>query len=340
MPEESLIMKETELLNKLFSISDARSFEPLALEVFRFQALHSPVYKEYLTLLKINPDSVRETIQIPFLPVSFFKSRKIICENRTEETVFLSSGTTETGQSRHYVSSLELYEKSFLHSFELFYGPPEKYVILALLPSYLQQGASSLVYMADKLIKKGKHRESGFFLDNTGELIQCIIDLEKQSRPYILLGVSYALLDLAEQFDALKGPPLQSGIIMETGGMKGRRKELVKEEIHAVLKKSFGLDSVHSEYGMTELLSQAYSKGNGIFACPPWMSITIRDRNDPFALAPKGKTGGVNITDLANLYSCSFIATQDLGKLNEDNTFEILGRFDNSDLRGCNLLVN
>lgn len=251
------------------------------------------------------------------------------------EIVFTSSGTTGSGNSCHYVSDLNLYIKSFLSAFELFYGDPAQYCILALLPSYVERGGSSLILMADELIRRSDHAESGFCLHDPAELSEKIIGIEDRGQKTILLGVTHALLDFAD-YSEMK---LSNTIVMETGGMKGRRKELVREELHNILKNRLGVKSVHSEYGMTELLSQAYSLGDGIFKCPPWMKVLPRDTNDPLSPAPYGSTAGINIIDLANIHSCSFIATQDLGKVQEDGSFEILGRFDNSEIRGCNLLV-
>ncbi|MGZ4034414.1 MAG: acyl transferase, partial [Bacteroidia bacterium] len=251
------------------------------------------------------------------------------------QEIFTSSGTTGMIQSKHYVTDPDIYEKSYLEAFRLFYGDIEKQCVLALLPSYLERNGSSLIYMADDLIRKSKHPDSGFYLDNYDELIFKLKELESKDQKIILLGVTYALLDLIEK----EKFHLKNTIVMETGGMKGKRKEMVREELHGILCEGFGLKVIHSEYGMTELLSQAYSKGNGIFNCPPWMRIIIRDTNDPFSFLPHTKSGGINIIDLANINSCSFIATQDLGKTFPDNSFEVLGRFDNSDIRGCNLLI-
>jgi len=328
-----------QIKNQLFSINNEDSFIRISLEVFNYQAKHNAVYREYIERLHIKPDNVLQLNQIPFLPVEFFKTHKVSTTVNEIEIQFESSGTTSSVQSKHYVHSLNLYEQSFINAFRKFYGAPEEYVFLALLPSYLERSGSSLVYMADKLIGLSKKSDSGFYLHNLNELLKKITELEKAGQKYILLGVTYALLDLAEEAAKLKLPALKHATVMETGGMKGKRKELVKEELHAILKKSFGISTVHSEYGMTELLSQAYSKGDGLFSCPPWMRILIRDTNDPFRFVDQHKTGGINIIDLANIYSCSFIATQDLGKLHSQNIFEVLGRFDNSDLRGCNLLL-
>lgn len=328
-------------IDLIFNITSAEAFKQYALEVFRYQASGNDVYKSYLVALKVDPDSIMELDQIPFLPIEFFKTHQIISGfpvpplTSHVSHLFTSSGTTGTIQSKHFVSDVSIYEKSYRKAFDYFYGPIEEYCLLALLPSYLERQGSSLVYMADDLIKKSKNPQSGFFLHQNNELIVLLKQLEQQKQKTILLGVTYALLDLAEkqQFN------LKHTIIMETGGMKGKRKEMIREELHAVLSQGFGVNTIHSEYGMTELLSQAYSKGNGNFNCPPWMKVIIRDTNDPFSFLPPEKSGGINVIDLANINSCSFIATQDLGKKFSDNSFEVLGRFDNSDIRGCNLLV-
>lgn len=331
-------MNPEQLIKQVFSINNDKSFVDIALEVFRYQSLYNSIYKEYLERLNIKTANITEISQIPFLPIGFFKTHTIVSGNKPVETTFSSSGTTGSTTSKHHICDLALYEESFTKAFELFYGKPQQYVFLALLPSYLERNESSLVYMTDKLITLSGKADSGFYLNNLDELLNKIIKLEEAGQKYILLGVTYALLDLAEYLPKNKFPKLKHGIVMETGGMKGKRKELVKSETHAILQKAFGVNDIHSEYGMSELLSQAYSKGKGIYRCPPWMHVLTRDTNDPFKLMETGKTGGINIIDLANIYSCSFIATQDQGKLYPDNTFEVLGRFDNSDLRGCNLL--
>lgn len=322
------------LENRIFSASPS-NFEELALEVFRFQSKVNPVYKKYLEILKVDAFKVNSIGDIPFLPISLFKSQQIIAEGFEPEKVFTSSGTTGTETSKHYVASLALYEKSFRKSFELFYGNVSDYCILALLPSYLEREGSSLVYMASDLIEKSNNPSSGFYLNNTSELVDALLKSESQGKPCLLLGVTFALLDLAKSVNL----SLKNTIVMETGGMKGRGKELVREEAHEIMQKSFGVEKIHSEYGMTELLSQAYSKGDGFFSCPPWMSIKIRDPYDPFSLIAEGKTGAINIIDLANLYSCAFIQTDDLGKTYENGNFEVIGRMDGSQIRGCNLLT-
>lgn len=321
--------------NQLFNIQSKEEFAKLTLEIFHFQIENCEVYYDFVKHLKIDVNSVRALEQIPFLPIQFFKTHKIVSNSDAIKQVFLSSGTTGT-QSQHFVSNNSLYEESYQKGFAQFYGNIEDYIVLALLPSYLERDGSSLIYMVDDLIKKSKNPESGFFLKNTQKMIKIIQNHSKSDKKLLVLGVSYALLDLIEsqQFD------LKNTIIMETGGMKGRRKELVRDELHKTLCEGFGVDRIHSEYGMTELLSQAYSKGSGVFECPPWMDVLIRDTEDPLTLLPNGKTGGINVIDLANTNSCCFIATQDLGKKINENSFEVLGRFDNSDIRGCNLLLN
>lgn len=323
------------LSERIFKISNDQEFEKISLQVFAFQYTNNKVYREFCDLLKQNPQNTSSIEEIPFLPIEFFKKRSVVCENQEPEITFTSSGTSGSKTSKHLVSNLKIYEDSFLNAFEEFYGDPEEIVTLALLPAYLERQGSSLIYMADSFIKKSKHPESGFYLNNLEELQQKLKTLDKSGKNILLLGVSFALLDLIENYDF----NLQNTTVMETGGMKGRRKEMIREELHKILAAGFGVKHIHSEYGMTELLSQAYSKGDGIFECPAWMRFLIRDPEDPLSLLPKGKTGGINVIDLANLNSCSFIATQDLGKKISDNQFEILGRFDNSDIRGCNLLV-
>lgn len=321
--------------NEALKIKNSKEFEKQALETFHYQYNNVSVYHEFITLLGINPNDVKNVNDIPFLPISVFKTHKVIPDQLDYKTVFKSSGTTGMDRSKHYIHDLNTYAESFRNGFKHFYGDIASYTILALLPSYLEQGESSLVYMVDDLIKKSKRADSGFYLNNYSELISTLRKLEANNEKTILLGVSYALLDLIEQNEL----SLKNTIIMETGGMKGRRREMVKEELHKVLKTGFGIRQIHSEYGMTELLSQAYSKGNGQFETPPWMKVLIRDATDPLSYTEEGQTGGINIIDLSNYYSCSFIATQDLGKITGKNTFEIIGRFDHTDIRGCNLLL-
>ena len=323
------------IISQIFDPKSKMHFENLALQVFEHQSAKCPVYANYLNQLDINPKSVNHFDQIPFLPIQFFKSHQIISTNKKIDKVFLSSGTTANEQSRHYVSDLNIYKLSYTKGFEVFYGDIKDYTILALLPNYLEREGSSLVFMVDDLIKKSKSPESGFYLNDLESLSAKLIQLDKRNKKVLLIGVSYALLDLVNKYKF----HLKNTIIMETGGMKGRRKEMIREELHKILSVGFGVDRIHSEYGMTELLSQAYSKGNGIFEAPPWMRIVVRDPEDPLTILPHSKTGGLNVVDLANINSCAFIATQDLGKVNANGTFEIMGRFDNSDIRGCNLMV-
>ncbi|KQR72735.1 acyltransferase [Pedobacter sp. Leaf176] len=319
----------------IFSIQNAREFETLALEIFRHQATHCAVYAAYIHHLHIDIDEVNSLHQIPFLPIGFFKTHSVLSNEEPSQITFSSSGTTGMVQSSHHVTDVKLYEQSYLQAFNQFYGNIEDYCFLALLPSYQQRAGSSLIYMVNDLIEKSKHPDSGYFLYNHDELFKTLRELKSKNQKTVLIGVTYALLDFIETHH-VDFPGL---VVMETGGMKGKRKEMVREELHEKLKKGFGINSIHSEYGMTELLSQAYSLGDGIFNCPYWMRILIRDTNDPLSLIAHGKTGGINVIDLANANSCSFIATQDLGKVNMDGSFEVLGRFDNADIRGCNLLV-
>lgn len=322
------------LEKEIFNIKSEAEFQRLAIEVFRFQHENVRVYRNFCNLLNTQISEVKTIAEIPFLPIQFFKSHKILAENSVEETVFTSSGTTGSINSRHYVSDIGLYETSFLKAFESNYGKTENFVILALLPSYLEREGSSLIYMVEKLIEKSNNPHSGFYLYEMDALIEKLAFLESNNQRTILIGVSYALLDLIEK----TGFQLKNTIVMETGGMKGRRKEMIREELHEILKTGFGVHKIHSEYGMTELLSQAYSVGDGLFSCPPWMKVVTRDTEDALSYTFE-RTGGINVIDLANLYSCSFIATQDLGKTFADGTFEVLGRFDFSDIRGCNLMV-
>tara|TARA_B100000767_G_scaffold33983_1_gene28953 strand:- start:1138 stop:2115 length:978 start_codon:yes stop_codon:yes gene_type:complete len=321
------------LINKIFSCNDKATFEALALELFDYQMENNPIYAPYASLI-LKGKTPANIYEIPFLPIEFFKQEQIICQGKGVEEIFLSSGTTGE-QSKHLVADLSLYKKSYLNTFQQFYGDINDYCILALLPNYQEREGSSLIYMVDDLIKKSGHPKSGFYLNNLAELSETIKELESKGQKVILFGVTYALLDLAAQYPQ----HLKHTIIMETGGMKGKRKELLKEEIHQLLQEAFLTENIHSEYGMTELLSQSYSKGKNIFNSPPWIKILIRDVNDPLAIIVNNKTGGINVIDLANIYSCPFIATQDLGKQFDDDSFSVLGRFDNSDVRGCNLLV-
>jgi len=321
--------------NAIFNISTEDEFNNLALKIFKHQFENNPVYRSFCDLLYKHPSDVRSINEIPFLPIQFFKSHDVLSNINTVEKTFSSSGTTGSITSKHHVTDLNIYKESFTKGFECFYGSIEDYVILALLPSYLEREGSSLIYMVEDFIKTSKHPESGFYLNNLSELNETLTALDKKGKKILLIGVSFALLDLVESYQF----QLKNTVIMETGGMKGRRKELVRDELHTILKQGFGVNTIHSEYGMTELLSQAYSKGNGIFECPKWMKILTRDTEDALTILPQQQNGGINVIDLANINSCSFIATQDLGKVHHDGTFEIIGRFDNSDIRGCNLMV-
>ncbi len=322
-------------INRIFEIKTSSQFNKIALEVFNFQYDNNTIYQKFCSYLGKSKCDVNAVEDIPYLPIEFFKSKRVITKNQKPQIVFESSGTTGQLVSKHYVTKLAIYEKSYLKTFEHFYGNIEDYCVLALLPSYMERAGSSLIYMVKNLIKKSGNPKSGFYLDNKVDLLRTLESLDQTSSKNILIGVSYALLDFSENHSI----NLKNTIIMETGGMKGRRTELVRDELHRILKNSFGPDVIHSEYGMTELLSQAYSKANGIFNCPPWMSVSIRQTEDPLTTEPFGKIGGINIIDLANIYSCSFIATQDLGRIYKDGSFEVLGRFDHSDIRGCNLMV-
>lgn len=323
------------LAQDLFNIQHEAHFEDLALQAFNLQYRKNPVYQKFCDLLNITPRDVTSLTTIPFLPIAFFKEHAIVASKKPTQTTFTSSGTTGATTSKHHVVDLDLYEKSFRKSFKLHYGDIREYTVLALLPSYLERSGSSLIYMVDYLIKASKQPDSGFYLDNYFALSEKLKQLDAQGKKVLLIGVSFALLDLVEKFKF----NLNHTIVMETGGMKGRRKEIIREELHEILKKGLVVEHIHSEYGMTELLSQAYSAGDGIFTTPPWMKILIRDTEDALSYLPVRKSGGINVIDLANIYSCPFIATQDLGKLHTPDTFEVLGRFDNADIRGCNLMA-
>ncbi|WP_293888264.1 MULTISPECIES: acyl transferase [unclassified Sphingobacterium] len=318
-----------------FEIKTEYDFNQQCLETYQFQSQHCKIYRDYIRILGKDKALIEHYTEIPFLPIEFFKTQQVITEGMEAEMVFSSSGTTGMLTSKHFVTDLNIYEHTFRRIFEDFYGPLSNIAVLALLPSYLERSGSSLIYMVDDLMKQSDQPESNYFLYNHQELYETLVRLKNKGTKTILFGVTYALLDFIEHY-AFDFPEL---IIMETGGMKGKRKEMVKQEIHQLLEKAFGVVGIHSEYGMTELLSQGYSSGQGIFQLPKWMKILIRDTNDPLSLIPSNKSGGINVIDLANRYSCSFIATQDLGKVHADGSFEILGRFDQSDIRGCNLLV-
>lgn len=319
----------------IFSIRNSSDFSSLVLAVFYWQYHHNTVYQEFCNYLRKTPKNVKQLTEIPFLPISFFKSKSIITANGKVQQTFTSSGTTGSDVSKHLVTDLSIYEQSFRKGFAHFYDDIQNYAVLALLPSYLEREGSSLIYMAEDMIRQSAHADSGFYLHNLAELAEKIYRLEEAKQPILLIGVSFALLDLVEKYSF----DLQHTIVMETGGMKGRRKEMIRAELHQILQKGFGVEVIHSEYGMTELLSQAYSNGNGIFECPPWMDILIRDTEDPLTIIPDGKAGGINIIDLANINSCAFIATQDLGRKYPNGEFEVIGRFDDADIRGCNLLL-
>jgi phenylacetate-coenzyme A ligase PaaK-like adenylate-forming protein len=326
----------------IFTIANQKQFEKIALKVFRFQYENNLVYRDFCNFLKVEKSSVKSLQQIPFLPIQFFKSHEVISSTNPVQETFTSSGTTGMITSKHLVTDVTLYEQSYRNAFSQFYGNIEDYAVLALLPSYLERKGSSLIYMVNDLIQLSNNTNSGFYLHNYDELTSKLIELDSEGQNVLLIGVTYALLDLIEQ----QNFQLQNTIVIETGGMKGKRKEIIREELHEILCKGFGVSNIHSEYGMTELLSQAYSLGNGIFECPNWMQILIRDTEDALSYVSTGKTGGINVIDLANINSCSFIATQDLGKKYPNNhasrqtgSFEVLGRFDNSDIRGCNLMV-
>jgi hypothetical protein len=332
-------VKNTDLEKRIFAASTDH-FEDLALEIFQFQYQYNEVYHQFCNAIHIDPVDIVTLDQIPFLPIRFFKTHQITTTQFEPEIIFESSGTTQTVNSKHYVKEVELYKKSFMLGFEKFYGAVKNKCVLGLLPSYLERNNSSLVYMVDELIKQSNHPLSGFYLYEHNKLHNTILHNEILKEDTLVIGVTYALLDFATQFPL----QLRNTIIMETGGMKGRREEMTRQEVHTELQHQLGISLVHSEYGMTELLSQAYSKGDGIFHCVPWMKVILREEDDPFALIvpesikTKPATGAINIIDLANLYSCSFIATDDIGRLYSNKSFEVLGRMDNSDIRGCSLM--
>ncbi len=329
--------------DKIFSVT-SNNFSRLALEIFNFQYHNNTVYHDYVDALKIAPSSIKALAQIPFLPIRFFKSHRVMTTTFAPTVFFESSGTTGSINSRHYLKDTELYKNSFLLGFNYFFGAPSETAIIGLLPSYLERNNASLVFMVDELIRQTGDSDSGFYLTEMDKLLSVLEKRERLQQKTLLIGVTFALLDLAEKYTG-RGAELQHTIIMETGGMKGRRREMIREEVHAILKNAFGVPVIYSEYGMTELLSQAYSKGNGFFDCPPWMKIILRDEEDPLSIKPlpakngKPVSGAVNIVDMANVYSCSFIATDDAGRIHPDGLFEVLGRMDNSDLRGCSLMV-
>jgi Acyl-protein synthetase, LuxE len=333
-------VKNTDLEKRIFAAS-AKDFTDLALTVFHFQYQNNGFYRDYCNTLNIAVNSVDSLKKIPFLPIDFFKSHQVKTTDFLPEAIFESSGTTATVSSKHQVKDINLYKKSFSAGFNKFYGAPAGKCILGLLPSYLERNNSSLVYMVDELIKQSHDKLSGFYLYDLDKLHSTILHNEILQKTSILIGVTYALLDFAEKYPM----QLRHTIVMETGGMKGRREELTRQQVHELLQNNLGITHVHSEYGMTELLSQAYSKADGIFNCPPWMKVLLREEDDPFAIwtaadvKQKPVSGAINIIDLANIYSCSFIASNDVGRLFGNESFEVLGRMDNSDIRGCSLMA-
>lgn len=322
-----------DLQERVFGINGA-GFESLALEIFRFQAQENAVYRAYLQHLKIQPEQIKSLAEVPFLPIEFFKTREVKSGAWEAAVVFESSGTGYGVRSRHYVPDTAFYLEGAVKAFEGFYGSLSEYAILALLPSYLEREHSSLVAMVGHFIEKGAGEYSGFFLYEQEALLKQLELARQAGKKILLIGVSFALLDLAA-----RGADLRGVVVMETGGMKGRRKEMIRPELHARLQQGLQVEKIHSEYGMTELLSQAYAREEGVFECPAWMQVRIRDLNDPFSWLNFGRSGGVNVIDLANVHSCSFIETQDIGICHANGTFEIMGRFDNSEVRGCNLLL-
>ncbi len=332
----------SEWIDKIFG-AQTIDFEEVSLSLFRYQYHHNPIYGQYAGAVGRTPDQVRKAADIPFLPISFFKTHTVASSSFEPAAIFESSGTTQTINSRHYIKDLSIYTRSFLEAFERFYGPPAGWCILGLLPSYLERRGSSLVVMVDELVRQSGHPDSGFYLYEHEKLAQVLQELERQGQKTLLIGVTFALLDFAEKYSL----SLRHTILMETGGMKGRREEWTRQQVHAFLNEKLGTATIHSEYGMTELLSQAYSSGEGLFRCPPWMKVVLREEDDPLQLlhAGGGGTGSapvsglINVIDLANIYSCAFIATDDVGKLYPDGSFEVMGRRDNSDLRGCSLMA-
>lgn len=318
---------------KILNITD-QDFEKLALELFHFQYKENPVYRAYVNVLELNTGNIKSIEQIPFLPISFFKTHEIKTTDFTAEMIFESSGTTASTNSKHFIKNKDWYTEVSTTVFEKFYGPIQDWCIIGLLPSYLERNNSSLVFMVNSLIEKSNHPKSGFYLNEYEHLFKTLNEVEINHQKALLIGVTFALLDFAEKYKM----KLNSTVIMETGGMKGRRPEMIRDDVHSILKKAFGVSVIHSEYGMTELLSQAYSYGNGIYKSTPWMKVLLRDDEDPFAIKKSGN-GVINVIDLANIYSCCFIATDDIGKLYADGSFEVLGRLDGTDLRGCSLLM-
>ncbi|WP_126247077.1 long-chain-fatty-acid--protein ligase [Chitinophaga rhizosphaerae] len=322
-----------ELAARIFTEKDPMALVPA---IFRHQYAGNALYRAYVDLLKVDPSTVSTPEQVPYLPISFFKTHRIVTGEFEPAVTFESSGTTQTVNSRHEVKDTDLYTRSFLDAFRRFYGPVEDFVVLGLLPSYLERKNSSLVYMVEDMIRRSRRPESGFYLYEHEKLADTLLALEARRQPTLLIGVTFGLLDFAEDHRM----DLRHTIVMETGGMKGRREEWTRQELHAFLQERLGTPAIHAEYGMTELLSQAYSKGNGVFNCPPWMKVLVRDENDPFQLSSASAAGVINVVDLANIHSCSFIATDDIGKIHADGSFEVLGRLDRSALRGCSLMVS
>ncbi|TDX94371.1 acyl-protein synthetase LuxE [Chryseobacterium daecheongense] len=329
-------------LEHIFNIHTEQDFLNVALETFRYQYENVDIYKSFVDYLKIDPNQVDELTKIPFLPIEMFKNHQILDKNVTADLFFQSSGTTQMNLSKHYIADESIYQESIYKSFEQFIGKPEDFIFLGLLPSYLERQNSSLIYMVDYLMKKSAKPENGYFLYNHSDLFELLNTLK--DKKVILFGVSFALLDFLDYCHSERNEEsltfLDNLIVIETGGMKGRKEEMTKDELLKILQDGFKTDKIYSEYSMTELLSQAYSLGDNEYQCPNWMRIMVRNAEDPFSYEKTGRTGAVNIIDLANIHSCSFIATQDLGKILENEKFQILGRIDHSDIRGCSLLVS
>lgn len=325
-------MNSKEITSKIFNISSEEEFNAICLEIFKYQSANNKTYREYINHLNVEIDNIDHFSKIPFLPIDLFKTHRVSCKDN-DDVVFSSSGTTSDITSKHHVFNANIYKQSISEGFKQFYGNPAEFSFLALLPSYLEKNDSSLVYMVNYLMSLSKQNH-GFYIHNFDDLYKLLSKNEKEKKKTILIGVSYALIDFSEKYDF----SVQNTHIIETGGMKGKRKEMTKTELHSLLSNNFKTKNIHSEYGMTELLSQSYSTESGLFSSPSWKKILIRDVNDPFSFLNPGITGGINVIDLANIYSCSFIETKDLGKVHKNGTFEVLGRFDNSDIRGCNLL--
>ena len=341
-------------MQNIFNIQTEADFQKKCLETFRYQYKNQEVYRKFVDYLNINPDEINDVEKIPFLPIEMFKNHLILDENSTAENYFQSSGTTQMTRSKHYIADFGLYEQSIYQSFAQFIGKPEDYIFLGLLPNYSENPHSSLIYMVDFLMKKSDKPENGYFLSNHQELFDLLKQLSAENKKVILFGVSFALLDYLDFCDSelLKHINTENLTVIETGGMKGRKEEMTKDELLRILQKGFGTEKIYSEYSMTELLSQAYSLGENLYESPNWMRILIRNTEDPFSYVEEGRTGAINIIDLANIHSCSFIATQDLGKIVNDfeiasstsflrnDKFQVLGRIDHSDIRGCSLLVS